>query len=85
MISNDELYQRWLDQRRGEQPRGDLTDRVMAAVTQADVGQSTSRLAIALTWIDRSRPRRLAACTGALLVGSMPFLYVAYMAQAFIF
>ena len=84
-MNSDKLYQRWLEQRRGERPVPELTDRVMAAVTRTDIGRPATRLVLALIWIDRSRARRLAACVGALLLGSMPFVYLAYISQAFVF
>ena len=84
MKSKDELYQHWLKQRRSERPDPELSDRVMAAVTQVDISQPGSRLVLVLMWIECSRLRRLSACVGALLVGSMPFIYLAYISQVFI-
>ena len=57
----------------------------MAAVKRADINQPESRLMLVLMWVERSRLRRVAACVGALLVGSTPFVYVAYVLKAFVF
>ena len=85
MKSKDELYQHWLKQRRSERPDPELSDRVMAAVSGADISQPASRVVLVLMWVERSRLRRLSACVGALMVGSMPFIYLAYISQAFVF
>ena len=85
MNSDDERYQHWLERRRSERSSPELTDHVMAAVTRADISQPVLRLVLVLLWIDRSHLRRLAACIGALLLGSMPFIYVAYISQVFVF
>ena len=83
MTSDDQLYQQWLEQQRGQHPSPELTDQIMAVVTQVDISQPTSRLVLVLMWIERSRLRRFAACAGALLAGSPPFVYLAYFSRAF--
>ncbi len=85
MNSDDELYRDWLALRRAERPGPELTDRVMESVASADIHESVSRRMHLLTWIDRSRARRRAACFGALAVGSVPFIYFAYVSQLFAF
>ena len=85
MKTDNELYQRWIEQRRAERPGPELTDRVMMALTRASISQPPSRPGLLLMWIDCSRLRRLAACVGAFLVGSMPFVYVACISQAIVF
>ncbi len=85
MTSDDELYQHWLEQQRGQRPGPELTDRIMAVATQADIIQPTTWLVLVLMWIERSRLRRFAACAGALLAGSTPFVYLAYISRAFVF
>ena len=85
MKSDDELYQHWLEQKRGQRARRELTDRIMTVVTDANISQHSERLVLALMWIEQSRLRRFAACAGALLAGSPPFVYFAYISRAFLF
>ena len=85
MKSDDQRYQHWLEHRRSTRSDPNLTDRVMASITRTSVGRPASRGVLLLMWMDRSRLRRFAACIGALLVGSVPFVYLAYISQVFIF
>ena len=84
MKPHDELYQLWLEQRRSEHPTPDLADRVMNAIAEAEAGRRASRLVLLLLWVDRTRTRRLAVCAAALLIGSLPFLYLAHISKAFV-
>lgn len=56
-------------------PPHELTDRVMVAVEEREVQVKSVRLADRL---NESRTARWAACTAALLVGSLPLLFVAH-------
>ena len=80
---HDESYQSWVARRRGEQPGGGLTDRVMRAVFEVEQRRAASRMARIAHWIDRSRTRRRLACSAALLVGSLPLVYLTYISQVF--
>ena len=80
---NEPMYDEWLANRRAAEPSGDLADRIMATVEeQAGQGGRTVRLADRM---NESRPARWAACLAALVVGSLPFLFVAYVAELLVF
>jgi hypothetical protein len=55
----------------------------MAAVEEQDAQRK--RYVRLADRMNASRPARWAACLAALLVGSLPFLFVAYMAQLPVF
>ena len=84
MTGHDDLYQRWIVRRRGDRPTPEFSDRVMTAVTRIEAGRRASRLVSVLLWIDHTRSRRLAACAAALLIGSLPFVYLAHISKAFV-
>ena len=82
-MAEEPMYDEWLADRRAAKPSCDLTDRVMATVEERNVQRKHYvRLADRL---NDSRPARWAACLAALLVGSLPFLLVAYAAQLLVF
>jgi len=84
-MTDDDIYQQWLARRHSDTVDAGLTDRVMEAIAQSAWVRVTSRRLRLLTWIERSRMRCAAACGGALLVGSLPFVYLAYICQALVF
>ena len=72
------MYDEWIASRRAAKAPCKLTDRVMTAVDERVVQRKHSvRLA---DRINESRLARLTACLAALLVGCLPFLFVAYAA-----
>jgi hypothetical protein len=77
------VYDEWLASRRAAKVPSELTDRVMAAV-EKQVVQRKHYVRLA-DRINESQPARMTACLAALLVGFLPFLYVAYAAQSFAF
>ncbi len=81
---NDEpRYNEWIANRRAVEPSGELTDRVMATVERQDVRANRHvRLA---DHMNNSLSARWAACVSALLVGSLPLLYVASAAKLLVF
>jgi hypothetical protein len=83
MMSDEPMYDEWIANRRATEPSRELTDRVMAAVEERAVQRKRCvRLA---DRINESRPARWAACLTAMLVGSLPFLLVAYVAELIVF
>jgi hypothetical protein len=77
------MYDEWIANRRTAEPSRELSDRVMAAVEERYVHRKRNvRLADRM---NESRLARLAACLAALLVGSLPFLLVAYVAQLLVY
>ena len=82
-MADKPMYDEWIANRRAAEPSPDLTDRVMAAVEERDLQHK--RYVRLADRINESRPARWAACLGALLVGSLPFLFVAYVAELLVF
>ena len=78
-MADRSMYDEWIANRRAAELPRELTDRVMAAVEEQDAQrQRHVRFADRL---NESRPARWAACVAALLVGSLPFFVVVYLAQ----
>lgn len=82
-MADEPMYDEWIANRRAAEPSRELTDRVMAAVEERDVQRK--RYVRLADRMNESRPARWAACLAALLVGSLPFLFVAYVAQLPVF
>ncbi len=82
-MTDEPMYDEWIANRRAAEPSRELTDRVMAAVEERDVQRK--RYVRLADRMNESRPARWAACLAALLVGSLPFLFVAYVAQLLVF
>jgi hypothetical protein len=83
MMADEPMYDQWIANRRAAEPSSELTDRVMAAVEERDMQRK--RYVRLADRMNESRPARLAACLAALLVGSLPFLLVAYVAKLLVF
>ncbi len=82
-MTDEPMYDEWVADRQSAKPSCDLTDRVMAAVNERDVHRAPHvRLA---DRVNESGPARWAACLAASLVGGLPFLYVAYVAEVLVF
>lgn len=88
-VSDEPVYGDWLASRRAVEPSRDLPDRVMAAVEDRDVHckedagrEGYVRL---VQRMDSSRSARCAACLAAVLVGSLPFLFVADVTYLLVF
>ena len=80
---DESMYDQWIANRRVAEPSRELTDRVMAAVERQDARRNRHvRLA---DHMNNSLLARCAACLSALLVGSLPLLYVAYAAKLLVF
>lgn len=82
-MADEPMYDEWIANRRAAEPSRELTDRVMAAVEERDVQRK--RYVRLADRMNESRPARWAACLAALLVGSLPFLFVAYVAELLVF
>ena len=82
-MADETMYDEWIANRRAAEPSRELTDRVMAAVEERDAQRK--RYVRLANRMNKSRPARWAACLAALLVGSLPFLFVAYVAQSLVF
>lgn len=82
-MADEPMYDEWIANRRAAEPSRELTDRVMAAVEERDVQRK--RYVRLADRMNESRPARWAACLAAMLVGCLPFLFVAYVAQSLVF
>ena len=82
-MADEPMYDEWIANRRAAEPSRELTDRVMAAVEERGVRRK--RYVRLVDRMNESRPARWAACLAALLVGSLPLLFVAYAAQLLVF
>lgn len=82
-MADEPMYDEWIANRRAAEPSRELTDRVMAAVEERDVQRK--RYVRLADRMNESRPARWAACLAALLVGSLPFLFVAFVAELIVF
>ena len=76
-------YDEWIASRRAVMVPDELTNRVMVAVEKRVLQRK--RYVRLADRINESQPARLTACLAALLVGCLPFLFVAYAAQSFAF
>lgn len=82
-MAHEPIYDDWISDRWAAEPSPELTDRIMAVVEEREKQrQHFVRLA---DRINESRPARWAACLAALLVGTLPFLFVAYVAEMAVF
>ena len=79
----EDAYQSWIEDRRSGRSDPQHADRVMEAVAKAAASGPSTKLARVSLWVDQSSLRRLAVCGGALVVGGMPLVLLAYVFQAF--
>ncbi len=77
-MDNKSGYDEWLAGRRAIEPPSDLTDRAMVTVEAGATQRPVARLSDRL---NASLPARWGVCIASLLVGCLPFLYVAYAAK----
>ncbi len=82
-MADEPMYEEWIANRRAAKPSRELTDRVMALVEER--GVQRRRYVRLVDRMNESRPARLAACLAAMLVGSLPFLFVAVVAELIVF
>jgi hypothetical protein len=77
----DKLYEQWLAERRDVSPPATLADQIMSQVASME-RQRRDVWWLRLVWrIERSRAARWAVCGGALAIGSLPFVFLARVAQ----
>jgi len=83
--SEQGTYQKWLTKHRDVSPPTSLTDQVMAGVADIERDVDYQRRGIwclsLIHRIENSRAARWAMCSVALLIGSVPFLFLAYVAE----
>lgn len=79
--SEKDVWDDWLADRREVQPTENLTDQIMSQVVELDQQRREVWSASLINKIDRSRFGRIAVCAAALVVGGLPFLFLAYVAK----
>ena len=86
-MADEPMYDEWIANRRAAKPSRELTDRVMAAVQERPMQHAVQRERYVrlADRMNESRPARWAACLAALVVGILPFLIVAYVAELLVF
>ncbi len=77
----DDFYNEWLAQRRQELPPPTLSDQIMQRVGEMERHQHAVWWLRLMQRVEHSWVSRWAVCGVALVVGSVPFLYLAYVAQ----
>ena len=84
-MSDGPMYDEWIDGRRSIDSPDELTARVMAEVQEVESQRKKFLLLRLAQWVESSRLARYTACLAALMVGSTPFVYLAYVAQLLVF
>ncbi len=88
---DDSMYDDWIARRKAAEQSAELTDRIMSTLEAREVSLASTgrgkadRLAAFSVRVNESSSARIAACVAALLVGCVPFLFVAYVAQTLVF
>ena len=78
---DESIYDQWIADRRTAEPSGELVDQVMAVVETRESDASDNSRVRLPDRLNESLPARWAACVAALLVGSLPFWFVASAAK----
>lgn len=88
---DESRYDDWIDRRKAAESSAELTDRIMSnlearsvSLAPASRGKADPLVAFSVR-VNESSSARIAACVAALLVGCVPFLFVAYVAQTLVF
>ena len=74
-----EQYERWLAERREVGPSSSLADQIMTQVAELERQSQDNRWLRLAQQIERSRSTRWSVCAGALAIGCLPFLFLAYV------
>ena len=77
-MTDEPINEEWIAHRRDVNPPCELTDRIMAVVEKRAQQQRPARFS---DRVKNSPPIHWTACLSALLIGCLPFLYVAYEAK----
>ena len=77
----DKPYEQWLAERREASPPATLADQIMSQVANLERQRRAMWWLCLIQRIERSRAARWAVCGGALAIGGLPFVFLAYVAQ----
>ena len=77
----NEPYNRWITERQSVSPSVNLSDQIMGQVAELEQQRQTIWWLSLVQRIERSRAARWAVCGGALAIGGLPFLFLAYVSK----
>jgi hypothetical protein len=77
----DKPYEQWLAKRRTVSPPASLVDQIMSQVANLERQRRDIWWLRLIQWIEHSRAARWAVCGGALAIGGLPYVFLAYVAQ----
>ena len=77
----DKPYEQWLAKRRNVSPPASLENQIMSQVANVERQRRGIWWVRLIQRIEHSRTARWAVCGGALAVGGLPFVFLAYVAQ----
>ena len=82
---NQDPYEQWLAERRSVSPPVELSNQVMCRIAEIEQQRQSVWWLRMVQHIERSRAARFAVCSGALAIGVIPFLFLAYVSKFFTF
>jgi len=82
---NHDPYEQWLTERRSVSPSPELSNQVMSRVVELEQQRQAVWWLRLVQQIEHSRACRWAVCSGALAIGALPFVFLAYVSKLFIF
>jgi hypothetical protein len=81
----DKPFEQWLAERRQVSPPAGLADQIMSQVAEFERGRRDLWWLLVVQRIEQSRAARWAVCGGALAIGCLPFVFLAYVSQLLTF
>jgi hypothetical protein len=81
MTENQNPYEQWLAKCRQVSAPAALADQIMSQVARMERQRRSLWWLRLVQWIERSRASRWAVYGGALAMGCLPFVFLAYVAQ----
>jgi hypothetical protein len=81
----DSPYEQWLAECRNASPPASLTDQIMGQVARLERQRQNIWWLRFIQSIEHWRAARWALCGGALAIGGLPFVFLAYVARLLTF
>ena len=82
---NQDPYEQWLAERRSVSPPVELSNQVMCRIAEIEQQRQAVWWLSLVQRIEQSRASRWAVCSGALAIGVIPFIFLAYVSKFLIF
>ncbi len=79
--NEDNSWNRWIAARLEVRPDEDLIDRIMNDVQSLERQQNVAWTTELIMKLEHNLFARMAVCAAALLIGGLPFLFLAYIAK----